>query len=735
MNDRELVFGHRAGRMRAIKRKASYGILDGLFTVVDDAFNGDHMALELFDRFFSIGLHPVDLFRFLIDSAMGRSGESWEVRRLAALMLESKALALSIENVADHDYLFVALGLKAGSGARVPMRSSLLKEGYSTTSFIKFIPEFRRRIGKLIWIHKAMRPNPPAAGALREFIELSRRESKLSLARYVFEPEEVVERILERVKVTRGLVDIDPFQPKYARGKADRWIEELPPYESAILEGLCKHSRIYWVAGNTSSEINSLVEYPLSTVALVIKPPGSDLEFEIKRVGRRGSHPVSARYLEEDGTVSPPPHRIDGLSMQSFLRMESTAAFLIMSIYRRVHGEDSPTPAYIARSSVYEVPTPQGPRSIIDYFTHESVYGNGFRRMRTDLENVVAAFKNEYPVSIADLPGELGMTAYFLGYLAPCQAFISGTSSFRLDRLTDYLSSGGAKRYFRKLGVQPTKRDSKRFADELLEEILGTYVPPAFKYDSYDQYLTAAFSVPENRAQADESFLDAMAAIGRFWGTLLGVRGYSSGESFVPRNVGIKSVWECGRWKVKVILMDHDVLRMGPQKEKRFHAHTALSGMFTDEYYIMGKAFRMKAGQGLIESLGLIYRVSNRIAKQGMASFFERMEEGYRKTIAAMANDPGLQVFFNSDFVKRLPNWDLMVGSYLREKRKDGVEKWKARVRTLFLSKGYTAETITEHIEAIEKYSGLLGRYAFLYSGDPQGPEPGTQRVSTSVAR
>jgi hypothetical protein len=702
--------------MRAMKSRSYAAIPDVLLKVIGADFNGAPLALELFDEFLSLSSYDRDFALRLIESARSGRGESWEIRRLAALMLENQVLRLPADSMLEYDSLFCALGLKPRSGLEVPIDPVVLKEGYSTTALAGFIPEFRRRAGKLPWIHAGIMKKGPSAAAVRDFIELSRKECKLSLARYVFDPDEVVERILERVRITRGVIDIDPYEPRYAQGQSGRWAQELPAYEAAILKALSKNSSVYWVAHNTSSEINSLVEYPLTTVALVIKPPGSDMEFEIKRVGRRGAHALTATYLE-GGSVAPPPHRIDGASMQSFLRMETTAAFLILSIYRRVYGEEAPVPRYIARSSIYDVPTPAGPRSIIDYFTHESIYGHGFREMRKALNNVVEAFKKEYPVTIADLPGELGQTVYFLGYVVPCQTTICGTSSFRLDRLNDYLSEGGPDRYFRLLGGAATRRDSKRLADEVLEEILGVYLPPSAKYESHEQYLNEAFSVPANRIRADENFLESMTTLGRFWGTLLGVRGYASGESFVPRNVGLKSVWERGAWKVKLIFMDHDVLRMGPQKDNRFHAHTALSGMFTDEYYIMGKAFRMKSGRGTIESLKEIYRVADGVAGQGMKVFYDRMKEGYRKTKDGMANDARLQSYFNSDFVKRLPDWDVIVAGYLKVRKngKEGFEKWKAKAKRFLQKKGYDGDVIQEHLEAIEKYSGLLGRYSFVY--------------------
>ena len=71
-----------------------------------------------------------------------------------------------------------------------------------------------------------------------------------------------------------------------------------------------------------------------------------------------------------------------------------------------------------------------------------------------------------------------------------------------------------------------------------------------------------------NRARADRHYLSAMRQLGDCWGTLLGMRGFSDGESFVQRNVGLKSVWSDGDWRVRVIVQDHDdltVAGVGPR--------------------------------------------------------------------------------------------------------------------------------------------------------------------------
>ena len=77
-----------------------------------------------------------------------------------------------------------------------------------------------------------------------------------------------------------------------------------------------------------------------------------------------------------------------------------------------------------------------------------------------------------------DLPGDLGLTAQFIGVVAPAQAILSGTSSFRLDKLAAYLSSDGPQRYFERT---LTRRELEARFEAIRrcspEEILGVYPP------------------------------------------------------------------------------------------------------------------------------------------------------------------------------------------------------------------------------------------------------------------
>src|SRR3954454_22085446 len=128
----------------------------------------------------------------------------------------------------------------------------------------------------------------------------------------MFRPEEVVARLQRHVRQTAAMpvAAIDDVAQNDTAA-------ELPEYERAILDLLRSTPTAYWVADATLSELNSLVEYPVGTVVLVVKPPGSHHEFEVKRVGRRGDHPLSVR------SHVPASHRLDGGSMLSSLQWDA----------------------------------------------------------------------------------------------------------------------------------------------------------------------------------------------------------------------------------------------------------------------------------------------------------------------------------------------------------------------------------------------------------------------------
>jgi hypothetical protein len=695
------------GRSQRVLPKAS--LLDLLKTEFADARAADRLIVELlrhetYDRGFCLKL-------FKVANEAGRA--AWEIRRLAILMLEHQILKLDPANSKEFDFLFSQLNLKPSPPSRSQIAGSVLKEGYTTTEVRGFTSEFRRKLERHNRVHEQIRGSRTSLNAVYEFVQLARHDCKLSLARYLFTPDEVVQRILGQVRVSNGVKDLDTLEPAFVANEVRHAVDLLPDYEARILKGLSRSSNIYWVAEATSSEFNSLVEYPLTTAVVVVKPPGSELEFEFKRAGRKDANPLNIVFAR-DGYTVPPSHRLDGGGMQWLLRYEAKTAAKLALVYRLVHGDNAPLAGYVARSSVSSVPTRRENTQLLTYLTEPHIFGREFRRMRVALGESVEAFTEEGDAILPHLRGELGLTAQFIGHVAPAQAILAGTSSFRLDKLARYLSSDGPKGYFTKgLGLPYTKQNAKRLADELLEEVLGVYRPPEVSYQSYQNYVDAALSVSSNRTRADQVYLSLVQQIGKLWGTLLAVRGCSRGESFVARNVGLKSFWSGGEWKVKIIFMDHDALVIpGPQTEN-FHAHGTLPSMAVDERYIWDKSNLKRFATSEVGYLQSIYRPAWRVCAQGEALGLRALKDAYRKTQNELVTNPQMERLFNRVFIERLLDWDTLVSGYL--KKNSSSEAWKKKMRKMMAAKGYKRRAFDAYMEITEKNKDFIKRYAFLF--------------------
>jgi hypothetical protein len=701
--------------MKNLGRASRVSRQNHLRKLLTTEFHDPNHAYDLFDEFLRHKAYNNKFCLKLIAIAKQRSRVTWEVRRLAVLMLEHQILKLDPDDLDAFDLLLTELNLKQGPGLNKGVVPSVLKEGYSSTELFAFVPEFRSKLLRLNRVHDKIKGRRTSAASLREFVGLSRRNCKLSLARYLFTPEDIVDEIVGQLQITDGLEDLDVSQPSFIEEEIKHAMNLLPDFEAEILKRLCENSNIYWVSEMTSCEINSLVEYPATTVVLVIKPPGSDIEFEIKRAGRKGRNSLNVVFDRDGYTVSP-SHRLDGGCMQWLLRYEAESASRLGLIYRLVHGTEAPIPKYISRSTIYAVPSQRAEVKTLMYFTEPEFFGERFHEMRIAMEESVAAFLVEGNGTPPDFPGDLGLTAQFMGQVSPAQAILCGTSSFRLDKLAAYLADSGPETYFAKgLGVAYTKQDGQQLADELLEEILGVYHPPDVRYETYGQYLKAAFGVAENRARANRVYLSLGEQIATFWGTLLGVRGHSRGESFVARNVGLKSLWDKGQWKVRIIFMDHDALSIPDPQDKNFYATSGIPTMALDESYIWGR----KPHQFATSELGYlqrIYRVGRNLDAKGQALAQVALQEAYGKTRHELLTNQELRALFSKQFLERLLDWDTIVGGYFqRNNHKSANTKWKKEMQNMLTAKGYRRGAFDTFIVTIEKNRAFLETYSFLF--------------------
>lgn len=717
--------------MKSSRRPSRISSHNRLIDLVSTEFSDAREAADLFAEFLGQDGYSRSFCLRLLKLAKQPTAANWDIRRLAILMLEHQILQLSPERLEEFDFLLAQLYLKAPGHSEV--KSSVLKEGYATTLLRDFIPEFRRKLARLNRVHKKIEGGRTDEAAILDFVKLSRLDCKLSLARYLFTPEEVVHEILRQLHVTSGVKDLCVTQAD----EFSRATSSLPDFEAAILKKLCAASNIYWVSENTSSEINSLVEYPLTTVVLVVKLPGSEIEIEIKRAGRRGPYPLSVVYAR-NGFKLPPSHRLDGGDMLWLLEYEALAARKLSGIYRLVHQSKAPMPFYVSRSSIFSVPGREGEVQTLPYFSDPQLFGPGYAEMRTAMKQSVKAFKEEGNELLPKLPGDLGLTAQFIGHVVPGQAILCGTSSFRLDKLAAYLSANGPDKYFKEgLRVSYTKDDAQRLADELLEEVLGVYIAPQVKYESYEQYLEAAFSITENRVRADEAYISAIEQVAKFWGTLLAVGGYTRGESFVARNVGLKSVWEQGRWRVEIIFMDHDSVIMPEQDDRHFYAKGALPNMALDESYIWRRTNPRILAVSEMGHLQRIYRIGKKLDAKSQKLARVVLKDAYKQTQLALLTHPKLKPLFSKTFIDRLLVWDTLVAGYFQMNGDEKANaKWKKRMKKLLATKGYSNRSFDEFMKTIEKHKGFLERISFLFddADETTGKEDGKNANSKAAA-
>lgn len=449
------------------------------------------------------------------------------------------------------------------------------------------------------------------------------------------------------------------------RAEARRASEEMPKYEARILKLLCDPARVYWVPEKPNSMLGSLVSNPRGTVVQVVKPPGSDLEFELKRTGLASSVPLSVAF-ERDGEEVPRSHRLQGGSMGWNLQFEARAAARFQAIYRLVHGVAPSIAITHCAKSIHNVPTKAGERPLIEFLSSPQLFGDGFEEMRRALRQAVAAAFHADDYGVAELPGEHGQTMNFLIQAWPGQAVQSNTSCFRLDRLAEYLSPQGARGYFNVSHEQSSEpAGAHEFGEMLLDEILGDYARPRVRAQTYGRFLSEVFT--KNRRRADRIYLELLEELGRFWGTLASVKGYSNGESFVSRNVGIRSAWIDAKWRVGLRFMDQDDLHLPDASENDFSPERLLHGMLLDQSFVQGSKERPNERSCLF-ALSEIYRVTPQMRAAGLRALRAARTLAVQRTRRKLARSISLRDHFSPIFLKKSLACDRLWAAYARER-------------------------------------------------------------------
>jgi hypothetical protein len=663
-----------------------------------------------------------DFAQRLLDHALDR-GSDWPSRRVAVLALENQLLSLADSALTEaedpaaiHEAapLLARLGYAPTAGA--PCRDDVLKQGYTTTAPGAFFGELIRRMSRLAPVHQALMDSAAAPEAVARFLDVASQECLLTLARGAFGADEVVAEILRRVRVTAAEIDTSEESAQCA-GEARTAIDLLPEYEADILARLNGEARSWWFSAATPTTHNALVAWPAGTSALVIRPPGSSAEFEIKRVGVRGRRALNIVY-ERGGRPLAPSHRLQGGASLSVLQWEAKNCALLATLYRMIHRETPPLSAVVQLRKVTGVLRPDGAEvPLLDWLERPEVFGDGFDAMRQALTRSLFAFVRErYIINSVPRTHE-ARTRAFLRAMTPAQCTLTGTSALRLDVAAAWLGSGGADSYFVAVhGRAPTLPEACCFADTVLMEILDSYRPPAAT-TSYAAYVAAAFA--ENRAAADRAFVAALTTLGRLWGTLLGLRGYTEGESFVPRNVGLRVVWADGQWTVRMIVMDHELTNVIGKSMRHFHPGAALSGMHKDWVHIVGGRLGGLPRAGTVAALVAIYRPDAALAARGRACMIEELRRAYRITLARMRDDAALRAHFRDSFVSAFPAWDAVLRLYHASRVGARARaRWKGAMRRVMAAHGLDEKLIGEYRRAIHRHRRMLRGAPYLFDAD-----------------
>jgi len=662
-------------------------------------FEDPDPILRLVSKFLIHPRYNRQFFQFLLRSARGEADESWSVRRLALALMERQLSALNPTALPKFDKAIVSLGLKKPGDKSV---AAELVGRPAKMPMAEFVLQLLRKMNRR---SSAELRKARFDVELADLLHRSTQECKLILAPCAFSPQEIFERILMQVKVSEGVLS-SPFAPVQKRFAGAPCLSTC---ERQILRHLQCSGQVYWVSASTSSRINSLVEYPLGTAVLVLKLPGSHLEIELKRAGKR-ERPLQVLY-EKNGVAVPISHRLQGGGTGWMLRSESKNESRFCSLFRAIHQQEPP----LARTSfiinIRRVPCKHGTADLITWFTDAQTFGPGYQEMRLAIKRCLESFGSPVP------EGLVAQTVALLRHSQPRQSVLVGTSSFRLDRLSEYLSPLGARRYFGDgLGVKWTPTEARQFADDLLEEVLGTYVQPNAHYRSHKQYLEAAFTIPENRAAANANYMFCMEQIGLVWGTMLAIGSHSTGESFVPRNVGLKAAWQDGSWKVMIIFMDHDCLESPKPSQLEYHAEDVMAATIHDETHIFGHALPHRTNIGAVTCLQEIYRVPKSLARKGIQQLRSMMLRSFGEARACAAN--GL---LPSAYLAHLLDFEEVVRMSINP---NPAIDWIAQALSALVDKGYSWKQSREYQETAKKHARFFREHASLYQ-IPIQPQPG----------
>lgn len=599
--------------------------------------------------------------------ARDRIRARWQTRCIAAHLLADELDTIGPEDLDELCWWFCKFGVCTPTAELVD--ADVLRQGYSTREIGPFAQEFRRR---LQW-----RPSSPAGtDPLAELIRRAEQPHRLPLARYLISAEDVATQILSMCRCSKG-------SEQDGVGGATA-LARLPRYEAAIVEQLRLEGRVLWLGPRTPRRLGGLIEHPLGTAAIVIKPPGSTIELEIKRVGLGSERPVNVIVRRGERRV-PGPHRFQGVCLGRLLNFEVHSSARLQNVMSTIGYGMGASPRFLVVNRIDRVPLPDGRQSVavVDYLSNPRYWPAAeLERLHGDIREAVSLFTGEGRGSrLPSLPGPIGAAAELFAVTKPSQGVLLGTTSYRLDQLTRLLSDDGPALYF---GEVEDVSDAERrwLADTLLAEILANYSPPAeASANDYGGYLAVARG--HNRPEVERAFLDVCEQLGRMFAALLALRAYSMGESFVARNVGLRAVWEAGAPRVRMVFMDHDSLHL-PSARHRRPLLKVLKGIREDHLHAFGPNDSITD----FSMLARIYGCDDALRGRGRARIDEAARVTYAHVQRRIRDDAELA---RTLAAPRYHDLDTLLAAYRDHRRNAG--GWVSRVVLELERTGCSRET------------------------------------------
>ena len=193
-------------------------------------------------------------------------------------------------------------------------------------------------------------------------------------------------------------------------------------------------------------------------------------------------------------------------------------------------------------------------------------------------------------------------------------------------------------------------------------------------------------------------------------------RGFTRGESFVGRNVGLKSVYENGEWKVKIIFMDHDDMDIIGKNATDCNPRSVFPAIADDEIHIFGGISCGETIKGETAFLEDIFHVAKAVSDEGHVAIRQATGYAYKKTHNDLINNPKLQAYFHESFIERISDWDTIVARYLKIRHdRSAIDSWKRETMEFLSSRGHTDRTINDYLCTVDSFDDFLTQYSFLY--------------------